>query len=866
MSLRSTLLVLLTLVGTALSAQILNPVSWSSSSEALGNDEFLLTVTADLDPGWSLYSQHTGDDGPVPTTFYWTEGDHFTRLGDTEEKGKKKAGYDPLFDTEVIKFTQGPVVFTQRVKVSDYGQPIAVAVEFMVCDDVQCLPPTEEPFTFQLEPTGPRTGATTPEAPTPAQKQVADADTPPPPPATPPTPATETTPDTPNSGGARATATQTRDQSGLLDPVQWTIAAEQVDEQTYDVVLTAELDKGWTLYTQDNSDESGLLPIVFSYDEAGIALAGTTEREAGTYKRAYDAIWETEVGKITAGPARWRQRLTVEPGTEQFSGVIEYMTCDDTQCLPPDFVEYTVALNPLRVILDGAPEAGTPPVIADADEALESLTDIRSEPIGECADSITSSVGNGGGIWTIFGLGFLGGLLALLTPCVFPMIPLTVSFFTKSSDNRSAGIRKAFLYGFFIFMVYLLLSVPFHVIGGVDSNIFNEISTNVTLNIVFFLVFVFFAFSFFGYYELTVPESWTNRASSAEGVGGLLGIFFMALTLALVSFSCTGPILGSLLVGAMSSSGGAMQLTAGMGGFGLALALPFGLFAAFPSFMSALPKSGGWLNSVKVVLGFVELALALKFLSNADLVDHWNFLKLELFLGLWIAIGIGMALYLFGQIRFPHDSPIKKLSPLRAGLGVLTVAFVLYLASGFLPNERSGSYRPLGLLSGIAPPVCYNFFQPCDCPQGLDCFKDLDEGLAYAKAQNKPVMLDFTGYACVNCRKMEEHVWPEQEVYSTLRDEYVLISLYVDDKAELPEAEQKIVEKPAGGTSTLRRKGQKWAYFQAENFNVNSQPYYVLMSPDGQVLNPPVGYTPDVEDYSAFLECGLSNFRRLSER
>jgi thiol:disulfide interchange protein DsbD len=860
MSLRSTLLVAFTLVTTLLSAQILNPVSWSSSSEALGNDEFLLTVTADLDPGWSLYSQHTGDDGPVPTTFYWTEGDHFSRIGDTEEKGKKKAGYDPLFDTEVIKFTAGPVVFTQRVKVADYGQPIAVAVEFMVCDDTQCLPPTEEPFEFTLEPAGPRTGANDPE-PTPA---TAPADVAAATPAEPESPEDETASAEPL---ASASATQARDNSGLLDPVQWTVAAEQVDELTYDVVLTATLDAGWTLYTQDNSDESGLLPIVFSYDETGIALAGNTEREAGTYKRAYDAIWETEVGKIVAGPARWRQRLNVEPGTEQFSGVIEYMTCDDTQCLPPDFVEYTVALNPLRILLDGAETtAAASPATGAGEEPLASLTTIQSEPIGECSELTATSVGQGGGMWTIFGLGFLGGLLALLTPCVFPMIPLTVSFFTKSSGNRRAGIQKAFLYGFFIFLVYLLLSVPFHIIGGVDSNIFNEISTNVTLNVIFFLVFVFFAFSFFGYYELTLPESWTNRASAAEGVGGLLGIFFMALTLALVSFSCTGPILGSLLVGAMSGSGGAMQLTAGMGGFGLALALPFGLFAAFPSVMSALPKSGGWLNSVKVVLGFIELGLALKFLSNADLVDHWNFLKLELFLGLWIAIGIGLALYLFGKLRFPHDSPVQKLSPLRIGLGAATVAFVLYLASGFLPNERSGSYRPLGLLSGIAPPVCYNFFQPCDCPQGLDCFKDLEEGLAYAKENNKPVMLDFTGYACVNCRKMEEHVWPEPEVYPTLRDEYVLISLYVDDKAELPVEEQQTVPKPAGGTATLRREGQKWAYFQAANFNVNSQPYYVLMSPDGQVLNPPVGYTPDVEDYSAFLECGLSNFRRLSER
>jgi thiol:disulfide interchange protein len=461
-------------------------------------------------------------------------------------------------------------------------------------------------------------------------------------------------------------------------------------------------------------------------------------------------------------------------------------------------------------------------------------------------------------------LGVAGGLLALLTPCVFPMIPLTVSFFTKSSSNRRKGFRNATMYGAFILLVYLLLSVPFHLMEGISSGILNDISTNVYLNVAFFLIFLFFAFSFFGYYELTLPASWANKASSAEGIGGIIGIFFMALTLALVSFSCTGPILGSLLAGALTAEGGALQLSAGMGGFGLALALPFAVFAAFPSMMNALPKSGGWLNTVKVTLGFLELALALKFLSNADLVKHWAILKIEPFLGLWILIFLGLGLYLFGFLRFPHDSPVKKLSWGRIGLGALSFAFVLYLASGFLYNDRAGTFRSLKLLSGLAPPAGYSFFHPSDCPQNLNCFKDLNEGLAYAREVDKPVMIDFTGYACVNCRKMEEHVWPEGQVYSTLKNDYVLISLYTDDKKPLPEDQQRKVEGFYGSRdNVIRTYGHKWQYFQDRYFGAVAQPYYVLITPDGELLNNPVGYTPDANEYARFLECGKDAYQRL---
>lgn len=501
--------------------------------------------------------------------------------------------------------------------------------------------------------------------------------------------------------------------------------------------------------------------------------------------------------------------------------------------------------------------------VGTVEQELYGLTSI-SDVVGDDCNGSEPEEKQSKTLVGIFILGMIGGLLALLTPCVFPLIPLTVSFFTKGSENKKKGFRDAMLYGLFIFGVYVLLSIPFHLLDSINPDILNEISTNVWLNLSFFVIFLFFAFSFFGYYEITMPSSLTNKISAAEGVGGILGIFFMALTLSLVSFSCTGPILGSLLAGALSSDGGAWQLTAGMSGFGLALALPFALFAMFPSWMNKIPKSGGWLNSVKVVLGFVELALAFKFLSNADLVMHWGILKYELFMVLWIVVGVGLSLYFFGIVYFKHDSKPNNLSGLRMGLGVISAVFTIYLAMGLLKNEETNTFTSLKLLSGLAPPVGYSWIYPNDCPNDINCFKDLETGLAYAKKQNKPVLLDFTGYACVNCRKMEEHVWSNQKIFDYINDDFVLISLYVDDKKELPEEERVQIERVQGGKRKLRKYGHKWAHFQTKFFNTNSQPYYVLLSPDGkQMLNTAVGYTPNVDEYAEFLECGLNSFKNL---
>jgi len=448
----------------------------------------------------------------------------------------------------------------------------------------------------------------------------------------------------------------------------------------------------------------------------------------------------------------------------------------------------------------------------------------------------------------------LGGLVALLTPCVFPMIPLTVSFFTKKAQSKKKGIKNAFTYGFFIFLIYVLLSAPFHFIQSLDPEILNNISTNPYLNVLFFVIFIVFALSFFGLYEITLPGSLSSGVDSKAGVGNLAGIFFMALTLALVSFSCTGPILGSLLAGSLTADGGAWQLTAGMGGFGLALALPFALFALFPHWLNSLPKSGGWLNTVKVVLGFLELALALKFLSNADLVMHWGILKREVFIGIWIIIFAGLTLYLFGLIKFSHDSPIKKLHPFRIFLGVVVGAFTLYL----VPGVTNTKYANLTLISGFPPPLYYSVYKKAsNCVLDLNCTRDYEEGLKMAKAQNKPMLIDFTGYACVNCRRMEEKVWTKPAVYNLLKEKYIIVSLYVDDKKELPIEQQFTYTNKDGGTKKIVTVGDKWATFETENFRNNAQPWYAVVDAQERLIHHPVGYVEDDVEYLMWLQAGL---------
>ena len=617
------------------------------------------------------------------------------------------------------------------------------------------------------------------------------------------------------------------------NPVVWTFSHQKLSEGEYLLTFQGKIAPKWHVYSQNNP-KGGALPMVITYTTEGIELVGDSQEE-GLQKAFNDIFGVDELFFENNIRITQKVKLT-DPKVTHIKGNIFCQACIDVCVnLKEDFV----------FSLDGS--------VAQVEQKQ---VDARSE---DMAKSLEIPLKNKELIgkpekesgWMVFVLGFLGGFIALLTPCVFPMIPLTVSFFTKQSKNRKKGIFNAFLYGFFILLIYVLLSIPFHFLDNIDPEILNTISTNVWLNVAFFVIFVVFAFSFFGFYEITLPSSWGNKMDNASNVGGIIGIFFMALTLAIVSFSCTGPILGSLLAGSLSS-GGATQLSLGMAGFGLSLALPFVLFALFPSWLNSLPKSGGWMTTAKVFLGFLELAFALKFLSNADLVEHWGLLKREVFVGLWLLLFVLLTLYLFGFIRFPHDEPRKPLKQYSKGrllIGVLSAAFSVYLFLGLVGQNS------LRLLSGFPPPESYAFFAKEHKSEQI-VFKDYHEGMAYAKAHRMPVLLDFTGWACVNCRKMEEHVWTDPEV-KKLMQQYVLISLYVDDKEELPKDKQFDFKHRNGRVEYIKTIGDKWATFQEVNFSSASQPYYVLLSPDTELLSTPVQYV-DVETYKEWLRKGVS--------
>ena len=633
------------------------------------------------------------------------------------------------------------------------------------------------------------------------------------------------------------------------NPAIWTYEAEKITDTEYNLIFKADIYEGWHIYSQF-TDENGSLPSEFTFEKAGedYELVGTTAESETLVE--YSDIFEVDE-TFFKEKAVFTQRIKLlNPEVNQITVDLFYQICKEV-CIPKDEI-FHISLTGEEIVVA---EQHVDQRSLDMSAAL--MLDLKNKELLVNGDE--NAVNEKSGLWTIFVLGFLGGLIALLTPCVFPMIPLTVSFFTKQGANRSKGIANALLYGFFIVLIYFLLSLPFHLFDSVDSQILNTIATNVWLNLFFFLIFIFFAFSFFGYYELTLPSSWANKMDSASSkVGGAFGIFFMAVTLAIVSFSCTGPILGGLLGSTALAEGDvATNLSMGMTGFGVALALPFGLFALFPTWLNSLPKSGGWMTTVKVTLGFLELVLAFKFLSNADLVGNWGIFKREIFLGIWILLFVLLSLYLFGILRFPHDGPKQRLSAGRKLTAVLSTAFAVYLILGL------SKITDLKLLSGFPPPQFYSIFETeSDCPLGIDCFKDFDKGIAHAKQLNKPVLLDFTGWACVNCRKMEETVWSEPDIYPILKEEYVLISLYIDDRKELPVEEQFDFKYESGRVKKINTVGEKWGTFQTLNFNAASQPYYVIMSPDLEILNTAVQYT-DRETYKEWLKKGVSNFKQL---
>ncbi|MEM1123499.1 MAG: protein-disulfide reductase DsbD domain-containing protein, partial [Bacteroidota bacterium] len=701
-----TLFALLLTITFAAFGQILEPVKWTMEQRHVDGDEFELIFTAKIDDGWKVYSQYLeSDDGPIRTSFNYDKGEHFELMGKTEEsEANRKKVFDEVFKMDLITFKKEGV-FTQKVKVKDYSKAITGYFEYMCCDATRCLPPTEVDFNFAMNKVGAvapvsekmeevvttaevatekvvekveKTEETTPKISLP--KVVL--------PTEPEVTVAQKVEEISNNNltvNTQQNESADRGQGGILDPATWSGSVEKISDTEYKLTFNADLKEGWYTYSQF-TDPDGPIPTTFYFTEADhYELVGKAE-EIGKIKEAPEpAFGGIVVKKFVGNKATFIQTVKVTDAATPIAGELEFMACDNEMCTPPTPVSFSFVPATLTALVGDEAVQGSKSIVDNPPTSIASNDD---KVYQECG---TTTVEEGNSLWNIFVLGFIGGLFALLTPCVFPMIPLTVSFFTKSASNKAKGFANASLYGFFILAVYLLLSVPFHLLDSIDPDILNQISTNVWLNIFFFVVFMFFAGSFFGYYELTLPDKWVNKSSSAEGVGGILGIFFMALTLALVSFSCTGPILGSLLAGSLTSDGGAWQLTAGMGGFGFALALPFTIFAAFPTLMNALPKSGGWLNSVKVVLGFLEVAAAFKFLSNADLVSHWGILKVEPLLLIWILTFLGLGLYLFGKIKFPHDSPIKKLGITRIGLGLASVAFAAYMVTGLFYNKEMKS-------------------------------------------------------------------------------------------------------------------------------------------------------------------------------
>ena len=660
----------------------------------------------------------------------------------------------------------------------------------------------------------------------------------------------------------------------VLDPVKWSTSVEKISDTEYDLIAKSTIDRGWHLYSQDVPDD-GPIPTTFTYETGKDAeLMGNTIEEEG--RTVDDPVFNMRI-KFFEDAAEFRQRIKlVNKELSIVKGEVEFMVCDDMRCLPPAYIDLNFDLKNAKTVAgtstDKSNDSGAisfqNPDSKDSDTATtDDATNNKAKSSKEDKEADNT------GLWTIFILGMGAGFIALFTPCVFPLIPMTVSFFTKQSKNKAQGIKNAFIYGLCIIVIYVILGTGVVAIFGASA--INEFSTSVTFNLLFFFILVIFAVSFLGAFEIMLPNSWANKIDRKADKGGYTGIFFMALALAIVSFSCTGPFVGNIIV--LSATKGGLAPMIGMLGFSLALALPFGLFAAFPGWLNSLPKSGGWLNTVKVVLGFLELAFAFKFLSQADLVLQLHFLEREVFIAIWIAIFGVLALYLFGKIKLPHDSPLTHISVGRLSLGLLVLSFTIYMIPGLWG-------APLNLISAFPPPLDYSespygvgnsktggAFVSNDgkelpdgahllAPHQILAFNDYDKGLAYAKQVGKPIMLDFTGWACVNCRKMEQNVWPNDQVLNILKNEVVLISLYVDDKRKLEDDE--IVDSKLRPGKKLKYIGQKWSEFQTIKYKTNTQPFYALMGHDEEDLNAPVGYTPDTQEYLVWLRAGVGAFEK----
>ena len=658
----------------------------------------------------------------------------------------------------------------------------------------------------------------------------------------------------------------------LRDIVSWTRTVEDNSPTEKTIVLTASIKPNWHLYATE-LPAGGPTPTHLLVDKiSGAELVGKLTSDAKPIEK-YDPNFEMTL-RFFSGKVSFRQKIRItDPKKFAFEGAIRHMACDDERCLTPSNWDFSVQAKDLGKLSEAAPAAttetpapqdATPSVGEPSADSAASAPDTLSVDQGMAKDAVSDlwapvipelkAYGDkaltqaDGSLWMLLVGGFLGGLVALVTPCVWPMIPMTVSFFLKRSKDRKKGIRDAILYGISIIVIYVALGLAVSAAFGASA--LNDLATNAYFNIAFFLLLVFFAISFFGAFELVLPASWTSKMDQkADSASGLVSIFFMAFTLSLVSFSCTGPIIGTLLVQAATSSSGILAPAIGMLGFALALALPFTLFAIFPNLLQSMPKSGGWLNSVKVVLAFIELALALKFLSVADLAYGWHILDREVFLSLWIVIFTLLGLYLIGKIRFPHDTPQEKTPIPALFLAIVSFAFALYMVPGLVG-------APLRAISAFSPPLStqdLNLYKGEVHAQ----FSDYETGMAYAKQVGKPVIIDFSGYGCVNCRKMEASVWTDANVKATLDNDYVLITLMVDEKTALPET---IEVEEAGKKVKLRTIGDKWSYLQRMKFGANAQPFYVLLDNEGKPLASSYAYNEDVPAYMDFLKSGLAEY------
>jgi thiol:disulfide interchange protein DsbD len=786
------------LTGSAvLLAQMKIPVSWSYSTKKLSDCEFELVFTAKMDPTWHLYSQVPTEDGPLPTVFNFTKSPSYQLVGKTSEP-KPISKPEPAFDNAVINYFEGQAVFKQKIKVLRDGDlSIKGTIDGMTCNEGQCIP-FSPAFDFEFRIPGAKACSS-------------------------------------DMGGVKPAPVTGHDTSPapFKLPYRWSYTTEKISDCEYMLTLTADLDEHWHLYAQSPGGDA--LPTVFTFNpSSSYQLVGKTSEPEPIAKR--EPAFDDSIVRYFEKQAVFKQKIRVlAGGTVSIKGSIEGQVCQESQCIqfaPPVDFEFSIS--------------GAKP----------------------CTAEITASDAPDNSWLGIFFAGFFGGFAALLTPCVFPMIPMTVSFFTKRSKTKAKGISNALIYASSIIVIYVGLGLGVSAIFGADA--LNALSTNVWFNLFFFLLLFVFAISFFGAFEITLPSSFVNKVDSASDRGGLIGIFFMAFTLSLVSFSCTGPIIGTLLVQA-ASEGGAGPFW-GMFGFSLALALPFGLFAAFPGWLNSLPKSGGWLNSVKVFLGFLELGFAFKFLSNADLVVQTGLLTREIFLSIWIMLSALLGAYLMGWFRLSHDSESKHISVFRLMIAMLSFAFMIYMIPGLWG-------APVKLLSGIIPPSTYSesphgfsgggggqdesklpehaHFGPHNIPE----FDNYDYALAYAKQTNKPLMLDFTGWACANCRRMEDNVWSDPEVKRRLVNDVVLVSLYVDDKRELPKEEQ--VEVEWNGKRKLITIGNKWSFLQQQKFKALAQPQYWIVDHNGEPLigssDYAKGHEPPV--YAKWIDSGVEAFK-----